>query len=42
MPELTDINKSRLMALVAKLGHDIKIVIGPAKKKTGKVALEFA
>ena len=35
-------SESKLMELVAKLGHDIKIVIGPAKKRSGKVELEFA
>ena len=42
MPELANINKSRLLELVAKLGNAIKIAIGPAKKRAGKVALEFA
>jgi predicted XRE-type DNA-binding protein len=36
------VSESKLLELVAKLGHDIKIVIGPAKKRAGKVALEFA
>lgn len=36
------VSESKLMELVAKLGHDIRIVIGPAKKRAGKVALEFA
>ncbi len=36
------VSESRLLDLVAKLGHNIKIVIGPAKKRAGKVALEFA
>ena len=36
------ISESKLMELVAKLGHDINIVIGPAKKRAGTVALEFA
>ena len=36
------VSESKLMELVAKLGHDIKIVIGPAKKRAGKEALEFA
>lgn len=36
------VSESKLMELVAKLGRDIKIVVGPAKKRAGKVALEFA
>lgn len=36
------VSESKLMELVAKLGHDVKIVIGPAKKRAGKVELEFA
>ena len=36
------ISESKLMELVAKLGHDVKIVIGAAKKRAGKVALKFA
>ncbi len=40
--QLRGASESKLMELVAKLGHDIKIVIGPAKKRAGKVALVFA
>ena len=36
------VSESKLMELVAKLGHDIKIVIGPARRRSGKVELEFA
>ncbi len=37
-----DVSESKLMELVTKLGHNIKIVIRPAKKRAGKVALVFA
>lgn len=36
------ISESKLLELVAKLGHDVKIWVGPIKKKAGKIALEFA
>ena len=40
--QLRGASESKLTELVAKLGYDIKIVIGPTKKRAGKVALEFA
>lgn len=36
------VSESKLLELVAKLGHDVKILVGPIKKKAGKIALEFA
>ena len=40
--QLMGASESKQMELVAKLGYDIKIVIGAAKKRAGKVALKFA
>ena len=36
------VSESKLLELVAKLGHNTKIVIGPAKKRPWKVELEFS
>lgn len=36
------VSESKLLELVAKLGHDIRIVVGPSKKRAGRVQLEFA
>lgn len=36
------VSESKLMELVAKLGHDVTILVGPSKKKSGKVELAFA
>lgn len=36
------ISESKMLELVAKLGHDVKIVIGPIKRRTGKIELAFA
>ena len=30
------------MELVTKLGRDVKIVVGPVRRRTGKIELEFA
>ena len=36
------ISEAKLLELVAKLGRDVKIVIGPQRRRTGKIELEFA
>ena len=36
------VSEAKLLELVAKLGHDVKIVIGPARRRTGRIELEFA
>lgn len=36
------ISESKLLELVAKLGHDVTIHIGPARKKAGRFELAFA
>jgi predicted XRE-type DNA-binding protein len=36
------VSEAKLLELVTKLGHDVKIVIGPQRRRTGKIELEFA
>jgi predicted XRE-type DNA-binding protein len=36
------ISEAKLLELVAKLGHDVKIVIGPVRRRAGKIELQFA
>lgn len=35
------VSKAKLLELVTKLGHDVKIV-GPVRRRTGKIELQFA
>jgi predicted XRE-type DNA-binding protein len=36
------VSEAKLLELVAKLGRDVKIVVGPVRRRTGKIELEFA
>lgn len=36
------ISEAKLLELVARLGHDIKIVVGPVRRRAGKIELQFA
>lgn len=36
------VSEAKLLALVAKLGHDVKIVVGPVRRRAGKIELQFA
>jgi len=36
------ISEAKLLELVAKLGHDVKIVIGPVRRRAGRIELQFA
>ena len=36
------ISEAKLLELVARLGHDVKIVIGPVLRRAGKIELQFA
>ena len=36
------VSEAKLLELVAKLGHDVKIVIGPVRRRAGKIELQFA
>ena len=35
-------SEAKLLELVAKLGHDVKIVVGPVRRRAGKIELQFA
>lgn len=36
------VSEAKLLELVAKLGRDVRIVIGPARRRAGKIELRFA
>lgn len=36
------VSESKLLDLVARLGRDIKIIVGPSRRRAGKVELEFS
>ncbi len=36
------ISEAKLMELVTKLGRDVKIVVGPVRRRAGKIELQFA
>jgi len=36
------VSETRLLELVARLGRDVKIVIGPVRRRAGKIELRFA
>lgn len=36
------ISESKMFDLIAKLGHNVKIAIGPSQRKAGMVEFEFA
>ena len=36
------VSEAKLLDLVARLGHDIKIVIGPVRRRAGNIELQFA
>ena len=36
------VSEARLLELVARLGRDVKIVVGPVRRRVGKIELEFA
>ncbi|MFC6280064.1 helix-turn-helix domain-containing protein [Polaromonas aquatica] len=35
------ISEAKLLELVARLGHDVRIVIGPVRRRPGKIELKF-
>jgi len=35
------VSEAKLLELVAKLGHDVKIMIGPVRRRAGKIELQF-
>jgi predicted XRE-type DNA-binding protein len=36
------VSEAKLLELVARLGHDVTIVIGPVRRRLGKIELEFS
>ncbi len=36
------VSEAKLLELVTRLGHDVKIVVGPARRRAGKIELQFA
>jgi predicted XRE-type DNA-binding protein len=36
------VSEAKLLDLVTKLGHDVKIVIGRVRRRAGKIELQFA
>ena len=36
------VSEAKLLELVAKLGRDVRIVIGPVRRRAGKIELRFA
>ncbi len=36
------VSEAKLLELVAKLGHDVNIVVGPVRRRAGKIELHFA
>jgi predicted XRE-type DNA-binding protein len=36
------VSEAKLLERVSKLGHDVKIVVGPARRRAGKIELRFA
>lgn len=36
------VSEAKLLELVAKLGRDVKIVVGPVRRRAGRIELEIA
>ena len=36
------VSEAKLLELVTKLGHDVRIVVGPVRRRVGKIELQFA
>ena len=36
------VSEAKLLELVAKLGHDVKSVIAPVRRRPGRIELQFA
>jgi len=36
------VSEGMLLELVTRLGHDVKIVVGPVRRRAGKIELQFA
>ena len=40
--QFRSVSEAKLLELVTKLGHDVKIVVGPVRRRAGKIELQFA
>jgi len=40
--QLRVVSEGKLLKLVTKLGHDVKLVVGPVRRRAGKIELQFA
>jgi predicted XRE-type DNA-binding protein len=36
------VSEAKLLELVTRLGHDVKIVVGPVRRRAGRIELHFA
>ena len=36
------VSEAKLLGLMAKLGRDVKITVGPVRRRAGKIELQFA
>ncbi len=36
------VSEAKLLELVARLGHDVKIVVGPVRRRAGRIELQFS
>lgn len=36
------VSEGKMLELVTKLGHDVKIVVGPVRRRAGRIELQFA
>jgi len=36
------VSEAKLLELMAKLGRDVKIIVGPVRRRAGKIELQFA
>ena len=36
------VSEAKPLELVTKLGHDVRIVVGPVRRRAGKIELQFA
>ena len=40
--QLRGVSEAKLLERVTKLGRDVKIVVGPVRRRAGKIELQFA
>ena len=36
------VSEAKVLELVVRLGHDVKITVGPVRRRAGKIELQFA